>query len=75
MLCKQAASIQHHAFLLRLYDNQLTAFNSSSAIATLGCMHPGTAHLLLGRIHVLHNKIGQHFTTALKLGLYSDQLF
>jgi len=64
-----------HASLLQLYANQLTALNSSSTIATLGCMHPATAHLLLGRVHVLHNKKDQHFTTALKLGLNSGQLF
>jgi len=38
-------------------------------------MHPATAHLLLGGVHVLHNKKDQDFTTALKLGLYSGQLF
>lgn len=45
-----------HASLLQLFANQLTAFNSSSAIATLGCMHPATAHLLLGRVHFLHKR-------------------
>lgn len=55
MLCGKSFHHTTHTTWLQLYADQLIAFNASSTITRLGCMHPATAHLLLGRVHVLRS--------------------